>query len=69
MRVNRKYWEERESRRGGKEDGKEKGETGELKMILASWRLVEGGRSPGGAGKGVESWRNTGGEGGNLDED
>ncbi len=47
---------------------KSPGSTWELHLILASLSLVEGGRIPGVAVKCVEIWRNTGGEGGPLDE-
>ncbi len=50
-------------------DVKSPGPTWELHLILASLSLVEGGRIPGVAVKCVEIWRNTGGEGGPLDED
>ena len=48
---------------------KSPGSTWELHSKLAGWSLVEGGRIPGVAVKCVEIWRNTGGEGGPLDED
>ena len=51
------------------QDVKSPGSTWELHLILASLSLVEGGRIPGVAVKCVEIWRNTGGEGGPLDED
>jgi len=54
---------------GVKSDVKSPGSTWELHLILASLSLVEGGRIPGVAVKCVEIWRNTGGEGGPLDED
>ncbi len=56
-------------RRFVKSDVKSPGSTWELHLILASLSLVEGGRIPGVAVKCVEIWRNTGGEGGPLDED
>ena len=61
----------RKAHAGGfvKSDVKSPGSTWELHLILASLSLVEGGRIPGVAVKCVEIWRNTGGEGGPLDED
>lgn len=45
------------------------GLTWELYLILVSLSFVEGGRILGVVVKCVEIWRNTGGEGGPLDED
>ena len=61
----------RKGRAGGRRklNVKSPGSTWELHLILASLSLVEGGRIPGVAVKCVEIWRNTGGEGGPLDED
>ncbi len=56
-------------RRSVKSDVKSPGSTWELHLKLAGLSLVEGGRIPGVAVKCVEIWRNTGGEGGPLDED
>ncbi len=44
------------------------GSTGELRLKLVRWSLGEVGGIPGVGVKSVDIWRNTGGEGGQLDE-
>ncbi len=68
-RVSRHYWAYSERRRFVKTDVKALGSTGEVHLILGNLSIVEDSRTPGVAVKCVEIWRNTGGEGGPLDDD